>query len=448
MTPALITLRWLAGATETAGANVSVHRRWSASPKLVPSTLVLQNSKQFRFRDGAVLVRIRGGEQLQNHFHGRSTTTIHSAGPSRWLGNKQTWQTERACDDNGLEYSNHVSTSEARKEKTDHERAGQSIQRSFARRPVRIEKGTKSFGNARCPKKNVVCSGDIRKETPTSGQCAIQHDKGTRFFVSIAEKGGFSKTPGIRWCFLENGARVEVSHTDIGDASCFKTTIRSLFFERTYAMNLSGLSSAVSSQTPSTQSNRPGPPPPNEEQLSSALEAVGVDDTTATKVLAQIDDALAELNSESSVGNDPQAFRSAVEEVLDANGIDSAEVEQALRANGPAGAGGVEGARGPGRGGRPQGPPPPPPEDETTTSSLESALLSAGVDESSTDELVSQIIDSLEELAAEADGNASTDQIRAALTGVLEENGVDADAFAQAIASDLNEAGLVIDEYA
>ncbi|MFG0266958.1 MAG: hypothetical protein ACF8AM_17685 [Rhodopirellula sp. JB055] len=213
-------------------------------------------------------------------------------------------------------------------------------------------------------------------------------------------------------------------------------------------MNLSGLRSAVSSQTSSSQSSRPGPPPPNEEQLTSALESVGVDDTTATKVLSQIDDALADLQSESSVGNDPQAFRSAVEEVLDANGIDSAEVEQALRANGPSGVGGTEGASGPSRGGRPQGPPPPPPEDESTTSSLESALLSAGVDESSTDELVSQIIDSLEELAAEAEGNASTDQIREALTGVLEENGVDADAFAQAIASDLNEAGLVIDEYA
>ncbi|EKK01418.1 hypothetical protein RBSH_03327 [Rhodopirellula baltica SH28] len=218
-------------------------------------------------------------------------------------------------------------------------------------------------------------------------------------------------------------------------------------------MNLSGLTSSVSTQalsaqSSSTQARRQGPPPPSEEQLASALQSVGVDDTTASKVLAQIDDAISELQSESSDGNQSQAFRSAVEEVLDANGIDSAEVEQALRANGPAGAGGVEGARGPGRGGRPQGPPPPPPEDETTTSSLESALLSAGVDESSTDELVSQIIDSLEELAAEADGNASTDQIRAALTGVLEENGVDADAFAQVIASDLNEAGLVIDEYA
>ncbi|WDQ16322.1 hypothetical protein [Rhodopirellula sp. P2] len=213
-------------------------------------------------------------------------------------------------------------------------------------------------------------------------------------------------------------------------------------------MNLSGLSSAVSSQTSSTQSNRQGPPPPNEEQLSSALETVGVDDTTATKVLAQIDDAIAKLKSESSVGNTPQAFRSAVEEVLDANGIDSAEVEQALRANGPSGTSEAAGASGPARGGRPHGPPPPPPEDETTTSSLESALLSAGVDESSTDELVSQIIDSLEELVVESDGNASTDQIRAALTSVLEENGVDADAFAQAIAGDINEAGLVIDQYA
>ncbi|EMI27901.1 hypothetical protein [Rhodopirellula europaea] len=204
-------------------------------------------------------------------------------------------------------------------------------------------------------------------------------------------------------------------------------------------MNLSGLTSSVSTQSlsaqsSSTQARKQGPPPPSEEQLASALQSVGVDDTTATKVLAQIDDAISELQSESSDGNQSQAFRSAVEEVLDANGIDSAEVEQALRANGPSG------------GGRPQGPPPPP-KDDSSASSIESALLSVGVEEASADELVSQIIDSLEQLAADSDGNATTDEIRAALASVLEENSVDTEAFSRSLAGDIDEGGFVIDRY-
>ncbi|EGF28486.1 hypothetical protein [Rhodopirellula baltica] len=203
-------------------------------------------------------------------------------------------------------------------------------------------------------------------------------------------------------------------------------------------MNLSGLTSSVSTQalsaqSSSTQARRQGPPPPSEEQLASALQSVGVDDTTANKVLAQIDDAISELQSESSDGNQSQAFRSAVEEVLDANGIDSAEVEQALRSNGPSGRG------------RPQGPPPP--KDDSSASSIESALLSAGVEEASADELVSQIIDSLEQLAADSDGNATSEEIRSALNSVLEENSVDTEAFAQSLAGDIDEGGFVIDRY-
>ena len=204
-------------------------------------------------------------------------------------------------------------------------------------------------------------------------------------------------------------------------------------------MNLSGLTSSVSTQSlsaqsSSTQARRQGPPPPSEEQLASALQSVGVDDTTATKVLAQIDDAISKLQSESSDGNQSQAFRSAVEEVLDANGIDSVEVEQALRANRPSG------------GGRPQGPPPPP-KDDSSASSIESALLSVGVEEASADELVSQIIDSLEQLAADSDGNATTDEIRSALASVLEENSVDTEAFSRSLAGDIDEGGFVIDRY-
>ncbi|MEO9590880.1 hypothetical protein [Rhodopirellula bahusiensis] len=74
-------------------------------------------------------------------------------------------------------------------------------------------------------------------------------------------------------------------------------------------------------------------------------------------------------------------------------------------------------------------------------------MLSAGVEESSTDELVSQIIESLEELAAESEGNASPEQIRSALTSVLEENGVNTDAFEQSLVGDLDDGGFVIDEY-
>ncbi|QDV65997.1 hypothetical protein Pan14r_36760 [Crateriforma conspicua] len=182
--------------------------------------------------------------------------------------------------------------------------------------------------------------------------------------------------------------------------------------------------------------------------MSDALQSVGVDQSTASDVLQQIDDAISEIQSGQSSGRaDRQAVQTAIDEVLESNGIDSSKVEEAIRANGPSAASGTRQASG---AGRPNGPPPPPPsgDEDSETGSLESALLAAGVDESSTDQLIGQILNTLDELASESTEAASPDEIRSALTNVLQENGVDVDAFQRAIADGGDPSGLFMDRLA
>ncbi|TWU59229.1 hypothetical protein Poly51_20150 [Rubripirellula tenax] len=211
-------------------------------------------------------------------------------------------------------------------------------------------------------------------------------------------------------------------------------------------MNISNSTSSYASQSSNSQSRPQGPRPGGKEQLSSALQSIGVDDSTAASVLEQIDAAISALNSESSSGSSSRnAIRSVVDEVLEANGIDSAEVGEAIQSAGASRAGGPSRSGGPSGAGRPNGPPPPRKEDESETSTIESALLSAGADEASTDELISQIIGTIQELTTDAGSNVSQDELRSVLTSLLEENGVDFAAFEQAIGSSLGDAGSFLD---
>ncbi|TWU32196.1 hypothetical protein [Novipirellula artificiosorum] len=226
-------------------------------------------------------------------------------------------------------------------------------------------------------------------------------------------------------------------------------------------MNISNSMASFSSQASSSNSRPQGPPPKNDEKLASALQSLGVDDSTAANVLEQVDEAISLLRSESSSGGTSRAaFKSVVDDVLEANGIDSGEVEEAIQASGVSGAGGVTGASsvsaagrpsgpgGPSGAGRPNGPPPPRREEESETSAVESALISAGLEESSTDELISQMIETIQELTAEAGSDVSQDELRLALTSLFEENGVDFSEFEQSLGEQLGSAGSFLDRIA
>lgn len=139
--------------------------------------------------------------------------------------------------------------------------------------------------------------------------------------------------------------------------------------------------------------------------------------------------------------------RPSQQEVL-ANGIDPAEVGDAIQAGRPSGgaqqASDAQQAGGPRRGGRPHGPPPPPrssDDSEEETSAVESALLSANVAEADIDELIAQMIETISELSADGSSDVSSNSIRSALTDVLNENGVDVERFEQALQGELGSSG-------
>jgi Clp amino terminal domain, pathogenicity island component len=220
-------------------------------------------------------------------------------------------------------------------------------------------------------------------------------------------------------------------------------------------MNISNATASFSSQASASTTRSQGQRPPRgEAQLSSALNSIGVDDSTAANVLAQVDDAISTLKSASSSGTTGrEAIKSVIDDVLQANGIDSAKVEEAIQTNSLGRASGTHGISrtgGPSGAGRPAGPPPPrrQREDESESSAVQSALLFAGAEESSTDELISQIIKTIQELSTDAGNSISQDELRSALSSLFEENGVDIDAFEQALNAEIGSAGSFFDRLA
>ena len=209
-------------------------------------------------------------------------------------------------------------------------------------------------------------------------------------------------------------------------------------------MNISSSTASYASQTSSTQARPQGPPPKKagKEQLSAALETVGVDNLTAASVLSQVDEAISALGAGSSSHS---KIRSVIQGVLEENGIDPGEVEEAIQAVGGLVADEASSSRGPSGSGRPGGTPPPRQKNEIESGSIESALLSAGVDESSTDELIGQIIGTIQDLASESSGSVSQSELRTAFTSLLGQNGVNISAFDQAIGDQLASEGLFLD---
>ncbi|GAA5508178.1 hypothetical protein [Novipirellula caenicola] len=191
-------------------------------------------------------------------------------------------------------------------------------------------------------------------------------------------------------------------------------------------MNISASASSFSSQASATSRPAQGPPPKKQEALAAALTAVGVDDSTASSVLSQVEEAVEEVKSSSASGSTSEtAIRSAIDGVLEANGIDSEKVGEAIQGNRPPG---------PPRGGGRKAA-------EEDSSTVESALLAADVDETDVDELLNQLIETLTEQQESQSGNVSSESVRAAWTQVLEDNGVNVEKFEQALGKQLGSTG-------
>ncbi|WP_052031435.1 hypothetical protein [Novipirellula maiorica] len=193
-------------------------------------------------------------------------------------------------------------------------------------------------------------------------------------------------------------------------------------------MNISSSASSFSGQASAAGRPAQGPPAKKQEQLAAALTAVGVDDATASSVLSQVEEAVEEVKSTSASGSgstNETAIRSAVDSVLEANGIDADKVDEAIKGNRPSGPR-------PGRGPKPE-------EDDSST--VESALLAADVDETEVDQLLNQLIETLTEQQESQSGNVSSDSVRSAWTQVLEDNGVNVAKFEQALGEQLGSSG-------
>ncbi|MDA8745508.1 hypothetical protein N9N28_12820 [Rubripirellula amarantea] len=197
-------------------------------------------------------------------------------------------------------------------------------------------------------------------------------------------------------------------------------------------MNVSSASASYTGQTSFT--GRPQGPPPNGKQqaFAQALEDVGVDESTASSVLSQIEEAVAGTSTDGLSGAEGKiAIQSAVEEVLQANGIDASEFDEAMKANRPSGP-------------SPRGPKP----DSDDTSSVESALLAANVDESSLDFLLSEMIQAITETSSNEATGTTPDSMRSAMTEVLQEHGIDVATFEKAFGSQFSSSGNFLDRVA
>ncbi len=204
-------------------------------------------------------------------------------------------------------------------------------------------------------------------------------------------------------------------------------------------MNISSATTSFSTTSFSSLAsigNRPpqGPSPEQrQEDLAAALKSVGVDDTTATDVLSQVQVAVDNLNSTSASGAaNERSIRNAVAEVLEANGIDAQKIDAAIKSNPP------------------PGPPPPrgPKPSDDESSSVESALLASNVDESNLDKLLSEMLDAISKLNPDEASSSSDESVRAALAQVLEENGVDLDLFERALGEQLGASGTFFNRVA
>ncbi|QDV57534.1 hypothetical protein Mal33_35440 [Rosistilla oblonga] len=196
-------------------------------------------------------------------------------------------------------------------------------------------------------------------------------------------------------------------------------------------MSISASGATFTSPTNFGTSSSRGPSDEEKQaHLAAALQSIGVDSSTASDVLSQVEERVESLRSNGSATSE-SSIRSAVEEVLEANGIDSADVGAAIKGN------------------RPPGPPPrgPKPSDDESTD-LESVLLSSNLDAGTLDSLLSSIVDTIQELNSDSSTEVSDDSIRSALTQAFEASGVDIDLLEQSLGQPIGSSGSILNRLA
>ncbi|QDT10952.1 hypothetical protein [Planctomycetes bacterium K23_9] len=194
-------------------------------------------------------------------------------------------------------------------------------------------------------------------------------------------------------------------------------------------MNVPDYTTSFAIQPSSTGRALQGPPPPPPAQeLSGALNAIGVDDEKASEILDQVQEAVSAIESGSSDRSaNGKQIQDAIGEILEANGIDPAEIGDAIKSNRPAGP-------------PPQGPPP----GSGSSTSVESALSAANVQEQDIEALLNELVDTISELTTNVNQEVSGEDFEAALTNVLEKNGVDVGLFQQSLGNQLGSNGQFV----
>jgi hypothetical protein len=166
---------------------------------------------------------------------------------------------------------------------------------------------------------------------------------------------------------------------------------------------LSQISSSSSIQSASSTGTMDGSSGPD---FTEALEAVGVDSETADTLQEEIQSAVSAAIAYAQESGDTtdlrEVIKSAIDETLEANGLDPAEVMSQMAPP----QGGEGGMSAEGMGG--MAPPPPPPEESSTESDTTSTLLSDTTDSSetesttesdtTTDATLTELMESIQEL--------------------------------------------------
>ena len=138
-------------------------------------------------------------------------------------------------------------------------------------------------------------------------------------------------------------------------------------------------------------------------------------------------------------------MRAAVDSVLTANGVDPAQVGEAIQAAKPKSSeseSGPQNSGGPRRGGRP------PKDGSLRGGSIETALFATDLKTSEIDDLLTNLIKAIGTLAADDTSAISQDALRSAVTEVLNEGGQKGQALSKSLQASLRTTGNFIDKFA
>lgn len=164
-----------------------------------------------------------------------------------------------------------------------------------------------------------------------------------------------------------------------------------------------------------------------ESMLEDALSQAGLDESEIDEIRSEVHEALSSALSQSDTTTDPRkAASDAIDSILQEHGIDTEALKQDMKSQ----AGSM----------RPPGPPPGGPGGPgggqgDFGSKVSEALTSAGVDSSRIEEIQSAI-DTAVDSAQQSGDNGSETDIKAVVHNVLDEYGVDQDAFDAAMEAD------------